>query len=273
MAKIDLTSTAWCELVFEGKNKAYGAYEMRQTSASRHNKAMIVVIILIVIALSLPALLKIVTPEGGEEAMTEVTTLANLEVPEEKNNEEEFKKPDLPPPPPLKSSIKFTPPVIKKDEEVREEDEMKNQEDLNLDKTAISIADIQGTDDINGKDIADVREVVQEVKEVKPVIYQTVEQMPQFPGGDAELMKYLSSNIKYPQAALENNIEGRVIVQFVVDKNGSVSGVQVLRGLDRLCDQEAVRVVESMPQWIPGKHNGIAVAVYYRVPVTFKIMH
>ena len=258
-------------MVFEGKNKAYGAYEMRQTSPSRHNKATIIVMIFVLIAFSLPALLKIVVPKQEKEVMTEVTELTNLEAPEEKT--EEIKKPDLPPPPPLKSSIKFTPPVIMKDEEVREEDEMKTQEDLNLNKTAISIADIKGTDDIHGKDIADIREVVKEpVKEVKQEIYHSVEQMPQFPGGDKELMKYLRDNMQYPQAALENNIQGRVIVQFVVGKDGSVSDVQVLAGLDRLCDREAVRVVESMPKWIPGKHNGVSVPVYYRVPVTFKIL-
>ena len=182
MAKIDLTSREWCELVFEGKNKAYGAYEMRQTSPSRHNKALVIVVIFILIAFSLPFLLKAVSDRQDKEVMEEVTTLANLETPEEEPEQQELKKPDLPPPPPLKSTIKFTPPVIKKDEEVREEDEMKTQEDLNLNKTAISIADIKGTDDIHGKDIADIREVVKEpVEEKKQEIYHTVEQMPQFP--------------------------------------------------------------------------------------------
>ena len=252
MAKIDLTSREWCELVFEGKNKAYGAYEMRQTSPSRHNKALVIVVIFILIAFSLPFLLKAVANQEDKETMTEVTTLANLETPEEEPEQQELKKPDLPPPPPLKSSIKFTPPVIKKDEEVTEADEMKTQEDLIDSKTAISIADIKGTDDINGKDIADIRTVVKEpVEEKKQEIYHTVEQMPQFPGGDAELLKYIRDNMRYPQAAFN---------------------VQVLKGVDRLCDQEAVRVIESMPRWIPGKHNGVAVPVYYRVPVTFKIL-
>lgn len=273
MAKIDLTSREWCELVFEGKNKAYGAYEMRQTSPSRHNKALVIVVIFILIAFSLPFLLKAVANQEDKETMTEVTSFADLDTPEEEPEQQELKKPDLPPPPPLKSTIKFTPPVIKKDEEVREEDEMKTQEDLNLNKTAISIADIKGTDDIHGKDIADIREVVKEpVEEKKQEIYHTVEQMPQFPGGETELLKYIRDNLQYPQAALENNIQGRVIVQFVVGKDGKVTNVQILKGVDRLCDQEAVRVIESMPQWIPGKHNGVAVPVYYRVPVTFKIL-
>ena len=272
MAKIDLTSREWCELVFEGKNKAYGAYDMRQNTSSRHTKALIIVMIFIVIAFSLPFLLKAVADRQQKEVMEEVTTLADLKTTEEPE-QQQLKKPDLPPPPPLKSSIKFTPPVIKKDEVVTEADEMKTQEDLIDSKTAISIADIKGTDDINGKDIADIRTVVKEpVEEKKQEIYHTVEQMPQFPGGDAELLKYIRDNMRYPQAALENNIQGRVIVQFVVGKDGNVTNVQVLKGVDRLCDQEAVRVIESMPRWIPGKHNGVAVPVYYRVPVTFKIL-
>ena len=270
MAKIDLTSREWCELVFEGKNKAYGAYEMRQTSPSRHNKATIIVMIFVLIAFSLPALLKIVVPKQEKEVMTEVTELTNLEAPEEKT--EEIKKPDLPPPPPLKSSIKFTPPVIKKDEEVREEDEMKTQEDLNLNKTAISIADIKGTDDIHGKDIADIREVVKEpVKEVKQEIYHSVEQMPQFPGGQTELLKYIANHLKYPTIAAENGVQGRVTCQFVVGKDGKVRDVKVIKTLDPYCDKEAIRVIMSMPNWIPGKQNGAAVAVKYTVPITFRL--
>ena len=112
-------------------------------------------------------------------------------------------------------------------------------------------------------------ERTEDPSQTKQEIYHTVEQMPQFPGGDAELLKYIRDNMRYPQAALENNIQGRVIVQFVVGKDGNVTNVQVLKGVDRLCDQEAVRVIESMPRWIPGKHNGQAVRVYYRVPVSF----
>lgn len=107
MAKIDLTSREWCELVFEGKNKAYGAYEMRQTSPSRHNKALVIVVIFILIAFSLPFLVKAVSDRQDKEVMEEVTTLANLET-RKRNQNSKSSKPDLPPPPPLKSTIKFT---------------------------------------------------------------------------------------------------------------------------------------------------------------------
>lgn len=275
MAKIDLTSREWCDLVFEGRNKAYGAFELRQSSPKRHNIAMIIIIVVAVIAFSVPALIRFVTPEKVEEAMTEVTTLSKLPEAEVKKNED--LKPLAPetPPPPLKSSIKFTAPVIKKDEEVSEEDEIKSQDELaKNDKVAISIADVKGNDEINGADIADFKEVVrpEAPKEEKEVPYQAVEQMPQFPGGDAELMKYIQDHLKYPVIAAENGIQGRVIVRFVVSKTGEIQDVTVLRGVDSSLDKEAVRVIKSMPKWIPGKQNGNNVAVYFTVPVMFKLM-
>ena len=276
MAKIDLTSREWCDLVFEGRNKAYGAFELRQSSPKRHNIAMIIIIVVAVIAFSVPALIRFVTPEKVEEAMTEVTTLSKLPEAEVKKNEDlKTLAPENPPTPPLKSSIKFTAPVIKKDEEVSEEDEIKSQDELaKNDKVAISIADVKGNDEINGADIADFKEVVrpEAPKEEKEVPYQAVEQMPQFPGGDAELMKYIQDHLKYPVIAAENGIQGRVIVRFVVSKTGEIQDVTVLRGVDSSLDKEAVRVIKSMPKWIPGKQNGNNVAVYFTVPVMFKLM-
>ena len=276
MAKIDLTSREWCDLVFEGRNKAYGAFELRQSSPKRHNIAMIIIIVVAVIAFSVPALIRFVTPEKVEEAKTEVTTLSKLPEAEVKKNEDlKPLAPETPPPPPLKSSIKFTAPVIKKDEEVSEEDEIKSQDELaKNDKVAISIADVKGNDEINGADIADFKEVVrpEAPKEEKEVPYQAVEQMPQFPGGDAELMKYIQDHLKYPVIAAENGIQGRVIVRFVVSKTGEIQDVTVLRGVDSSLDKEAVRVIKSMPKWIPGKQNGNNVAVYFTVPVMFKLM-
>jgi protein TonB len=95
--------------------------------------------------------------------------------------------------------------------------------------------------------------------------------MPEFPGGQAALMKWLSNNIRYPQIALDNGISGRVVVKFVVEKDGSVGNVQVVKGVDKDLDKEAMRVVRAMPKWQPGKNNGQAVRCYYNLPVTFKI--
>ena len=269
MAKIDLTSLEWCNLIFIGKNKKYGAYKMRLDSPRRHNLAMLIVLVVALVGFSIPRLIEMAKPEV-KEVMTEVTTLSQLDEPEVK--QEEFKKvePLAPPPPALKSSIKFTAPVIKKDEEVHSDDELKSQQELTSTKVAISLADVKGNDEEHGKDIADLKQVVtQAVEEEKP--YEMVEQMPTFPGGAEALLQYIAKNLKYPTIAQENGVQGRVICQFVVAKDGSVQNVRVVRSLDPSCDKEAVRVIQSLPKWIPGKQNGKAVPVYYTVPIMFKL--
>ena len=260
MAKIDLTSPEWCELIFKGKNKAYGAFKMREDSPKRHNLAMLIVLIIALVGFSIPTLVKIATPKQ-KEVMTEVTTLSQLEEPEVKQEEMKRVEPVAPPPPALKSSIKFTAPVIKKDEEVHEDDEIKSQNELTETKVAISIADVKG----------DLKQVVTQAEPEPEKVFDMVEQMPTFPGGNTELMKYLSEHIKYPVMAQENGTEGRVIVQFVVEKDGTIAEAHVARGVDPYLDKEALRVVQSMPRWIPGKQNGKAVRVKYTVPVMFKL--
>lgn len=268
MVKPDLISDNWCELVFEGRNKDYGAFDLRQNSPSRHNKALLIVIVAVVVCLALPALIEAVIPRRVQkEVMTEVTALSQLPPPEVKS--EAIKKVNAAPPPPLKSSIKFTAPVIKKDSEVREEDEIKTQEEVTNAKVAISVADVKGNDEENGADIADVKEMAQDTPTDTP--FQIVEQMPHFPGGTEEMMKFIKKNVKYPQQAAENGVEGRVFLRFVVLPNGEIGHVEVLRSLDPTCDQEAVRVIKSMPRWIPGKQNGTAVAVFFNLPITFRL--
>jgi protein TonB len=270
MAKVDLSSAEWCDLIFNGKNKAYGAYKMREDSPKRHNIAVVLVIVIALIGFSLPTLIKMATPKQ-KEVMTEVTTLSQLEEPEVKQEEMKRVEPVAPPPPALKSSIKFTAPVIKKDEEVRDEDEIKSQTELTQTKVAISIADVKGNDEANGKDIADLKQVVTQAPVAEEKVFDMVEQMPTFPGGQAELMKYISTHMKYPVVAQENGVQGRVICQFVVGRDGKVRDVTVLKTLDPYCDKEAVRVILSMPNWIPGKQNGQAVAVKYTVPIVFRL--
>ena len=102
-------------------------------------------------------------------------------------------------------------------------------------------------------------------------IYRSAEQMPRFPGGEAALMKYLESHINYPPEAAKNNVQGHVIVQFVVKKDGSISEVKVVRSLDKDLDKEAIRVIKSLPKFTPGRQDGKAVNVWYTLPVTFKL--
>ncbi len=276
MSKIDLISSDWVDLVFEGRNKAYGAYRLRKSTTKRNILAMVAVVILLIVAFIILTVKNFVDEQRAKVAMTQVAELTNYKQPEKKA-EVKQKKVEVEPErvvERVKSSIKFTPPVIKKDEEVKPDEELKTQDELMSTKTAIGTFDVKGNDDANGE-ILKAKDVIAEPEppkhEEENKVFDIVEQQPLFPGGPAALMKYLSENTKYPVVAQENGVQGRVTVQFVVEKDGSISDVHVLRGVDPSLDKEAVRVVKSMPRWTPGKQNGITVRVNYRVPVLFRL--
>ncbi len=276
MSKIDLISSDWVDLVFEGRNKAYGAYRLRKSTTKRNILAMVAVVLLLIVAFIILTVKNFVDEQRAKVAMTQVAELTNYKQPEKKA-EVKQKKVEVEPErvvERVKSSIKFTAPVIKKDEEVKPDEELKTQDELMSTKTAIGTFDVKGNDDVNGE-ILKAKEVIAEPEppkhEEENKVFDIVEQQPLFPGGPAALMKYLSENTKYPVVAQENGVQGRVTVQFVVEKDGSISDVHVLRGVDPSLDKEAVRVVKSMPRWTPGKQNGITVRVNYRVPVLFRL--
>lgn len=276
MSKIDLISSDWVDLVFEGRNKAYGAYRLRKSTTKRNILAMVAVVILLIVAFIILTVKNFVDEQRAKVAMTQVAELTNYDQPKKKA-EVKQKKVEVEPErvvERVKSSIKFTAPVIKKDDEVKPDEELKTQDELMSTKTAIGTFDVKGNDDANGE-ILKAKDVIAEPEppkhEEENKVFDIVEQQPLFPGGPAALMKYLSENTKYPVVAQENGVQGRVTVQFVVEKDGSISDVHVLRGVDPSLDKEAVRVVKSMPRWTPGKQNGITVRVNYRVPVLFRL--
>lgn len=276
MSKIDLISSDWVDLVFEGRNKAYGAYRLRKSTTKRNILAMVAVVLLLIVAFIILTVKNFVDEQRAKVAMTQVAELTNYKQPEKKA-EVKQKRVEVEPErvqERVKSSIKFTAPVIKKDEEVKPDEELKTQDELMSTKTAIGTFDVKGNDDANGE-ILKAKEVIAEPEppkhEEENKVFDIVEQQPLFPGGPAALMKYLSEHTKYPVVAQENGVQGRVTVQFVVEKDGSISDVHVLRGVDPSLDKEAVRVVKSMPRWTPGKQNGITVRVNYRVPVLFRL--
>lgn len=276
MSKIDLISSDWVDLVFEGRNKAYGAYRLRKSTTKRNILAMVAVVILLIVAFIILTVKNFVDEQRAKVAMTQVAELTNYDQPKKKA-EVKQKKVEVEPEREVervKSSIKFTAPVIKNDEEVKPDEELKTQDELMSTKTAIGTFDVKGNDDANGE-ILKAKDVIAEPEppkhEEENKVFDIVEQQPLFPGGPAALMKYLSENTKYPVVAQENGVQGRVTVQFVVEKDGSISDVHVLRGVDPSLDKEAVRVVKSMPRWTPGKQNGITVRVNYRVPVLFRL--
>ena len=276
MSKIDLISGEWTDIVFTGRNQSYGAYKLRKGTGKRNVISIIAVITLAVLCQIGLTIKKAADAEAARRAaMTQAVELSQLEQPKKKA---EVKQKQIKVEPErvveqVKSSIKFTAPVIKKDSEVKPEDELKTQDQLMETKTAIGSFDVKGNDDANGE-VLKAKEVIAQpeppkVEETK--VFDVVEQMPSFPGGPAALMTYLSQNTKYPVVAQENGVQGRVVVSFVVDRDGSITDVRVVRSVDPSLDKEATRVVKSMPNWIPGKQNGSTVRVKYNVPVSFKL--
>lgn len=275
MAKIDLISNEWADIVFQGRNKVYGAYQLRRGTSKRNIVSMIFVAAVAAVAyLGLAAYNSYQEAQKAKfEAEMEASLLeAKKEAKVEKKTEtpkvEQVQKVEK-----VKSSIAFTPPVIKKDSEVKPDEEMKTQDELKEIKTAIGAFDVKGNDEAGGTVLKAVEEIAApeppKHEEEQNKIFEVVEQQPQFPGGSVN--GWLADHIKYPVVAAENGISGRVVVQFVVERDGSVSQVRVVRGVDPSLDKEAQRVISSMPKWIPGKQNGQAVRSRFTVPVTFRL--
>lgn len=275
MSDIKLNSEEWRDVVFEGRNKEYGAYRLRQSSSKRHIVAFLVVLLFAGVVSALPSLVtavKSLTQSTDMGPMDEAYEMSNIPVEPEIPEENLIKQETAPPPPPLKNTVKFVPPTIAKDEEV-EDMEMVSQTEVQETKIQISVATVTGGDDKHGIDIADLREhkqiVQEEPVEEKPITIAEV--MPKFPGGEEAMQKFINENLKYPVVAQESGISGRVTLRFVVTKTGEISDVQVVRGIDPSCDREALRVVKSMPRWLPGQQNGKNVPVYFTLPIVFRL--
>lgn len=276
MSKIDLISNEWTDLVFEGRNQAYGAYKLRKGTAKRNVWALIIVGLAAAL-LYLGLQLQKMAEANKKVENTQAVELAKLNT--EKKEAKVEKKEIIKQEPEkvveqVKSSVKFTAPIIKNDSEVKEEDEIKLDEVQKSDK-AVGAFTVEGNDEVGGavlkakEDIAAPEPPKHVVEETK--IFTVVEQMPMYPGGDGALMGYLRDNIHYPTVAAENGVQGRVVVGFVVERDGSITDVKILRGVDPSLDREAMRVVKNMPKWTPGKQNGSAVRVKYQVPVSFRL--
>ena len=277
MAKIDLLDQQWIDLVFEGKNEAYGAYQIRRGTSNRNLMALLALIAGIIGIVAVFLLVNVAS--NALSASSEHETTVELEAIEEEAEEQEEEEIvyDIQPEEELiareevMNSEKFT--AYEMDDEVKPEEQSKTQDEMAQSTTAVGALDFnEGSDE--GTHVVQLNERV--VDEVPPAVEETkvfdvVEQMPSFPGGDAALMKFLSEHIKYPVVAEENGIQGRVIATFVVERDGSISDVKVIKSVDPSLDKEAIRVLKSMPKWIPGKQNGSAVRVKYTVPVTFKL--
>ncbi len=288
MAKgVNLTSKEWTDIVFDGKNKDFGAYVMRQRSMRRHWIAIIgIILLLIAVAIAVVSYSAYLDFKRAEEdALAKGEQMSQIEMLQEEQTqeeEEEVKYEEEPEPEEQTVEEQVASQQVTAIAIVDKADadkEVKNMDEIQSNEAQVGAVNQEGKIDVG--QVNDAVKAVQVVEEVKPEpkapepekIFEAVEQQASFPGGQGALMKWLSSNLRYPELAQQNNVQGKVIVKFTVEKDGSITNPTVVRGVDKDLDREAIRVVKKMPRWTPGKNNGAAVRSYFTLPVTFKLQN
>ena len=260
------------DIVFEGRNKEYGAYELRKTYNRRLTIALIGMAVLCILLFVGYILAN--TISTGEEKAVVVQDVQLEELKQEEKKELPPPPPPKPPDPPKVEMAKFTPPKIVKDEEVKEEE--KPPEVEKLEDTKIGTINQEGVKDegIVAPPVSDegkgVVEAPKKVEEDWDKTFTKVEIESEYPGGAAAWQRYLIKTLRYPQEAQDNEIQGTVVVQFIVDKAGVVSEVQAISGPKELQD-EAVRVIKKSGQWTPAVQNGRQVKSYKKQPIQFRL--
>ncbi len=246
------------DIVFELRNREYGAYMLRK----RYNRNIAISLLIAIVIMGA----SIITPFLSARALENRQKIAQRQVEIKMENldqpDETIAPPPPPPPPPAEvvQQVKYIPPVVV--------DSVKPEETVQL-----MTADEAQTEVHNEEVIDMVGEVKEEVQEAEaePEPFIVVEEMPVPPGGASGLLKYIAENIIYPQIARENNIQGKVIVRFCVTAKGGVDQVSVYKGVDPALDAEAIRVVKTLPAFNPGKQGGKPVPVWFTVPINFQI--
>lgn len=259
----------YLDILFEGRNKSYGSYDLRRTYPERMKKSGVVILSICLIGFGYN-----IFANRAKKINTAAPAKIEVQLSAPPPIDEKAPPPPPPPsepPPPVKPTVQFTPPEIKKDEEVKEDKQMVDNDEMK-DKAAgltTQAGDEHGIDPGIIDNPGTGNGVVEAVAE--PTIYKIVEQMPEFVGGDDALQKYLLANTNYPERAAQAQQQGTVRVRFVVNEDGSVSNIEVTRPLGFGMDEEAKRVVAKMPKWKAGQNNGRAVKVYCTLPIRFVV--
>lgn len=298
MAKtnVDLTSKAWRDIVFENKNKDFGAYQLRQKSERRHTLAVIFTLIgLVVIVLGVIVWAKVSNYMEEQrlarlaeerERMSQIELAQDMEEVPEEEDEQEYKQEEEQKPEvqeEVLETVQQTQIAIVEPDKVI--NEVRTVDETKADNTIVGVSTVEGTSDDADRAKAFKEQVIQVPEEPKKIevkeepkpkvdeIFTAVEQQAQFPGGEGKMNQWLSKNIRYPEMAQQNGVQGRVIVKFVVEKDGKVSSPSIVKGVDKDLDREALRVVQAMPKWQPGKNNGQPVRSYFTLPINFKLQN
>jgi protein TonB len=245
------------DIVFENRNKEYGAYDIRRRYSRTMSLSILIGIIVVLTAAIVPYIrAKNIAQIKQRDANEVIAEMAN-----DLQQEEAAPPPPPPPPPPEEQQtvVKYVAPVVV--------DTIKPEE-----ATQFMTADDVVETVVDAEVVEVIEQVQEEIQEEAPQeVFVVVEEMPSFPGGDVELFKFIYDNIKYPELAKENNIQGKVILRFCVTYKGTVDQVSIVRGVDPSLDNEAIRVIKMLPLWKPGKQGGKPVNVWYSVPINFQL--
>jgi protein TonB len=244
------------DIVFENRNQEYGAYQIRK----KYNRVVLISTLIGIFVLGLIVIIPYIraSNQARQKARDATEVIAEMA----HDLVQEAAPPPPPPPPPpanQQAVVKYVAPVVV--DSVKVEDQSK-----------LMISDEQVTTTENKAVVEVVEQKQEEVQEKEEQqVFVVVEEMPEFPGGELALRTFIGKAIVYPTVAQENGIQGKVFVTFVVNKDGSVSNAKIARGVDASLDQEALRVVSTLPKWKPGKQRGVPVRVSYTVPISFKL--
>lgn len=281
MSKIDLISRGWCDIVFEGRNKEYGAYRMRSRAGRRNAFALLMVIAFIFgvgVIIAVKTVVNELTKNDNLDS-DQVTELSQLEKKEEPKKEE--KKVELKYEEPkvekvqVKASIQFTVPKIEDDNLVDETKEVKRQDQVTKSNISIAAQDYagDGKGGINIDDLKDNQQAggTQAPKEEEVMANELVEQPAVYPGGEAAILRFIAENLKYPSIAQDQGLQGTVVLKFTVDKTGAVTDIVISKSLSRECDKAAVECVSKLKRFTPARQQGHPVPVKYTLPIRFRL--
>jgi protein TonB len=256
------------ELIFSVRNKDYGAYALRTSYKRNLTIALFITIFVFVTSLVLPSLLKN-KDDVKIKPKIDTTTIDLLPTPDIEQNKknnieiEQTVKMDV-------SKIKYIAPNVVKDELVKDE-YFPSQDDIK--GKVISTTTTEGTEGTNlmPDEIVIPTDPITVVDKEEPPVFTYVEEMPSYPGGTEELLTFINKNIEYPEIARRAGVEGRVLLGFVVERDGTITNINILKGIGAGCDEEAVRVLGLVGKWIPGRQNGKAVRVNIVMPFVFRL--
>jgi protein TonB len=258
MAKEIMNVPAFDDIVFEVRNKEYGAYKLRK----KYNRTVLIAMLIGILVIATAVITPFINAKANENRSRRAERQVEIKMENLDTPHEQVAPPPPPPPPPtdVVQQQKYVPPVVV--------DSIKPE-----DVKQLMTADQAQTEVTNKEVVEVVQQVKEEVQEeeVEQAPFVVVEEMPTFPGGDVELLKFIMEHTQYPEIAKENNIQGKVIVRFCVTAKGGVSQVSVLKGVDPELDKEAMRVVQTLPPFKPGKQGGKPVPVWYMVPIAFTL--